>query len=103
MLGSLMVRLRARTPVRLTRKMSIGMAAHGNSVTTRKALDALFASAAGDYELLLIDDVSPDDTLDVFREARKLHANTRIFAFPTNLEYCNSVNAFLSHATGDYL
>lgn len=103
MLQSLMVRLLARTPVRLTRKLSIGMAAHGNSVTTRKALQALFASATGDYELLLIDDASPDDTLDGFREARKIHGNTRIFSFPSNLEYCNSVNAFLSHATGEYL
>lgn len=103
MLRSLIVRLQAGSPVRLTQKVSIGVAAHGNSATTRRALELLFASATGDYELLLIDDLSPDDTLDEFREARKLHRNTRLFAFPANLEYCNSVNAFLSHAAGDLL
>lgn len=79
------------------------MAAHGNSRTTWAALESLFSSASGNYELLLVDDASPDDTLDVFLEARKWHSNTRIFSFRSNLEYCESVNAFLSHARGDYL
>lgn len=83
--------------------LSVGMAAHGNSNTTRKALDALFASGAGHFELILVDDKSPDDTLDLFREARRWHRDTRIFSFSRNLDYCHSVNAFLSHARGDHL
>jgi GT2 family glycosyltransferase len=79
------------------------MAAHGNSATTRQALEALFASATGNFELILVDDKSPDDTLDVYRDARKWHANTRIFSFTQNLEYCESVNAILSHARGERL
>lgn len=94
---------RAHRPVALTESISIGMAAHGSAAMTYKALDALFASASGDFELILVDDASPDDTLDVFLEARKWHGNTRIFAFRENLEYCNSVNAFLSHAHGECL
>jgi GT2 family glycosyltransferase len=90
-------------PVPLTASTSIGMAAHGNARTTRTALDALFASAGGDFELILVDDASPDDALDVFREARGRHANTRIFSFKRNLDYGESVNAFLSHARGDSL
>jgi GT2 family glycosyltransferase len=83
--------------------MSVGMAAHGNSRTTRRALDALFASVPHNFELILVDDKSPDDTLEVFREARRWHANTRIFSFDRNLDYCESVNAILSHARGDYV
>lgn len=93
----------AAGPLRLAPSVSIGMAAHGNARTTRRALDALFASAAGDFELLLVDDTSPDDTLDVFFEARRRHANTRIYSFKSNLDYGESVNAFLSHAHGDNL
>jgi O-antigen biosynthesis protein len=94
----------ARTrAVPLSPAVSIGMAAHGNSRTTRRALDALFASATGDFELILVDDRSPDDTLEVFREAGRLHDNTRLFSFRQNLEYCESVNAFLCHARGDRL
>jgi GT2 family glycosyltransferase len=93
----------ARVPARLDAGVSIGMAAHGNARTTQKALDDLFCSASGDFELVLVDDRSPDDTLEVFRAARRRHRNTRIFAFRENLEYCQSVNAFLSHAKGELL
>ena len=51
----------------------------------------------------LVDDQSPDDTLEVFRDARRQHANTRVFSFKRNLDYGESVNAFLSHARGDRL
>ncbi|MBI1943343.1 MAG: glycosyltransferase [Betaproteobacteria bacterium] len=104
MLAQLLKRLR-RAPgtARLPASVSVGMAAHGNSATTWRALDALFASATGDFELLLVDDHSPDDTLAIFRQARDWHANTRIFSFTRNLEYCESVNAFLSHARGERL
>jgi len=98
--SSLLTRLRAQSPVRLSADVSIGMAAHGNAKTTREALEALFAAARGDFELVLVDDRSPDDTLEVYREAAKRHANTRIFSFDSNLEYCHSVNAFLSHGRG---
>ena len=77
------------------------MAAHGNAATTREALEVLLPSLAPDTELLLVDDQSPDDTLAVFREMRSRHSNTKVFAFDANLEYCESVNAILSHAKGD--
>lgn len=93
----------ASGPVALTPSVSIGMAAHGNSRTTRQALDALFASATGDFELILVDDRSPDDTLEVFLDARRKHGNTRVYSFKRNLDYGESVNAFLSHAKGDKL
>lgn len=104
LISQLLKRLRgAPAPARLAGSVSVGMAAHGNSATTWRALDALFASATGDFELVLVDDESPDDTLRIFREARSWHANTRIFSFTRNLEYCESVNAFLSHARGERL
>jgi GT2 family glycosyltransferase len=103
LLSSILTRLRAHSPVRLTSEVSVGMAAHGNAKTTRQALEALFAAAHGDFELILVDDRSPDEILEVYREAAGRHANTRIFSFASNLEYCHSVNAFLSHSRGERL
>jgi len=94
---------RVRVPANRPPSISVGIAAHGNSRTTRRALDALLHSISTDFELVLVDDKSPDDTLDVFKEARRWHANTRILSFSRNLDYCESVNAFLSHAHGDYM
>ncbi len=103
LLAPWLLRRRAGRPARLDARISIGMAAHGNAATTRAALEALFASASGDFELILVDDCSPDDVLAVYRDAAAWHANTRIYRFPENLEYGQSVNAFLSQAKGELL
>ncbi|MBI5107903.1 MAG: glycosyltransferase family 2 protein [Rhodocyclales bacterium] len=68
---------------------------------TVECLKSLFASVSGDFELLLIDDASPDGMLPLFREAAEFHPNTRIYHFPENLEYTQSVNCLLSEATGE--
>ena len=81
--------------------LSIGIAAHGNVDTTAECLKSLFASVAGDFELLLIDDASPDDMLSLYREAADFHPNTRIYRFPENLEYTHSVNCLLNEAGGE--
>ena len=89
--------------IRLGNDITIGMSAHGNYKTTRDALTALFLSVEGDYELILVDDCSPDSTLELFCCAADHHDNTRIFAFDSNLEYSGSLNAILSHASGKFI
>lgn len=81
--------------------LSIGVAAHGNVAITEECLKSIFASVAGDFELVLIDDASPDDVLPLFRDAAEFHPNTRIYRFPENLEYTQSVNCLLNEAQGE--
>lgn len=83
--------------------VTIGMSAHGNRETTARALDALFGSAEGEFELLLVDDCSPDDVLELFLKVRHQHPNTRILSFQQNLEYSGSLNAIFSHAKGRWV
>lgn len=90
-------------PVYLNEKISIGIAAHGNTAITTRCLEALFMSVRGEFELILIDDASPDETLKVFRDVPAIHNRTQIYSFDRNLEYSNSVNAILSHASGEYI
>lgn len=92
-------------PIHLDRDVTIATAAYGNTAVTALCLQALFRSAVGDYELLLIDDCSPDgDRMRaLYASARAQHANTRIFSFSENLEYSGSVNAVLSHARGQWV
>ena len=81
--------------------LSIGVAAHGNVETTAECLECLLDSIGGDFELLLIDDQSPDDMLSLYRAAAGLHPNTRIYRFDDNLEYTHSVNCLLNEASGE--
>jgi GT2 family glycosyltransferase len=95
----------ASAPMALGEEVTIATAAYGNVETTRSCLKCLFQSASGPYELILIDDCSPDSGAirSLYAEARKHHANTKIFSFSENLEYSGSLNAILSHATGDWV
>jgi len=84
-------------------ELSIGISAYGNAKVTRQCLDSLLDSAEGDFELILVDDCSPDhgETTELFRSVLPRHRNTRVFSFRRNLEYSGSLNCILSHATGD--
>ena len=92
-------------PLNLSDDVSIATAAHGNVATTRVCLEALFRSAAGNFELILVDDCSPDsgETRSLFLDTKRRHANTKIFSFLDNLEYSGSLNAILSHARGRWV
>ena len=80
-------------------QLSVGMAAYGNARITAFALECLFAAAGGDFELILVDDNSPDETLKLFHAAADRHRDTKLFHFPENREYSGSLNTVLSHAT----
>ncbi len=88
-------------PCRLDASITIGMAAYGNFNTTLFALRALLASASGDFELILVDDNSPDETGLLFEQVAHVHRNTRVFRFPRNFEYSGSLNTVLSHSRGN--
>jgi GT2 family glycosyltransferase len=89
----------------LSEEVSIATAAYGNAKATAVCLDAILSSASGSYELILVDDCSPDngETRALFEATRARHANTKIFCFTQNLEYSGSVNAVLSHAVGRWV
>lgn len=89
--------------VHLDRTVTVGISAHGNASITLIALRALFNAADGDFELLLVDDCSPDhgQLRDLFLQTCSERSNTRVFSFTKNLEYSGSLNCILSHASGE--
>jgi GT2 family glycosyltransferase len=89
--------------MRLGGDVTVGMSAYGNYQTTSEALNALFNSAEGEFELLLVDDCSPDDTLSLFLGAKHRHPHTKVISFDRNLEYSGSLNAIFSHAGGKWV
>lgn len=91
-------------PIKLDESLSIGIAAYGNSNATRRCLEAIFRSAEGNFELILINDNSPDDglTAKLYRWASSIHSNTAIYETKErNIEYSGSVDLVLNHAQGD--
>ena len=83
--------------------LTIGVSAHGNHQITKHCLNSIFGSLDGNFELILVDDCSPDngEIFQLFLEAADRHKNTKIFRFSENLEYSGSLNCILSHANGE--
>lgn len=90
-------------PVHCDSLLTVGMAAHGNITTTLFALRALLASMNGSFELILVDDASPDETGTLFELLPNVHGNTKVFRFTKNVEYSGSLNTILSHASGEQI
>lgn len=89
----------------LDAKITVGISAYGNASIALIALRALLNAAEGDFELILVDDCSPDQgqLRDLFLQTRDERANTKVFSFKRNLEYSGSLNCILSHARGDHV
>ena len=84
-------------------KVTIGVAAYGNLEITKKCIEAIKNSIDGNFEIILVDDFSPDDGLikDYFLSLKKEFKDIKIFYFSENLGYIQSVNCILSHAAGN--
>jgi GT2 family glycosyltransferase len=88
--------------IKLDSNITIGISAYGNLKATGVCIQSLLSSAEGDFELILVDDCSPDNgqISQLFLSVAEKHANTTVFRFDTNLEYSGSLNCILSHASG---
>jgi len=86
----------------INEKITIGVAAYGNVEASKICLNKIFESIKDNFELILVDDCSPDKnkTKDLFLSVKNRHANTKVFSFDKNKEYTESVNCILCHATG---
>jgi glycosyltransferase involved in cell wall biosynthesis len=62
---------------------------------------ALLAQHYEDYELILVDDCSSDETAPAVRELLKVHAKVRLIRFSRNFGFDTAVSAGLDSALGD--
>ena len=85
------------------KKVTIGVATYGNLEITKKCIEAIKNSIDGNFEIILVDDCSPDNGLikEYFLSLKNDFKDLKIFYFSENLGYIQSVNCILSHATGE--
>lgn len=96
---------------RLTPYVTIVSVLYRKAKEVRYFLEGLYCQDfAGRYEILLIDDVSPDDSVEVVREferwvpeARRQQVDLRIVRNQKNLGNCGSRNRGIAEARGDII
>jgi glycosyltransferase involved in cell wall biosynthesis len=86
-----------RTPL-----VTIGVPVFNGAASLRQALDSLLAQTLGDFELLLADNASTDDTAEICREYARCDHRVRVHRHPRNLGVGRNWNFVAARARGRY-
>ena len=84
-------------------KITVGVAAYGNLEATKKCIESIKNSLDGNFEIILVDDFSPDkgEIKNYFLNLKKEFKDIKVFYFTENLGYTQSVNCILSNSTSE--
>jgi len=85
------------------RKISVIMTAYNTSHLVEAAVESVLAQTHKNFELMVIDDASNDDTLDVLKALAAKDQRIRIFHSPVNHGTYWSKNWCLSQADGEFV
>ena len=69
----------------------------------RDAVESILSQTFADFELLLINDCSPDNSLDICREYEKKDSRVRVIDMPRNMGVAAVRNAGIAEAKGKYI
>ncbi len=82
-------------------KVSVVMAVHNGQEHLPAALDSLWQQSLADFELLVVDDGSTDDTARILADCTD--SRLRVLTHPAQQGLAASLNAGLQQAVGDYV
>lgn len=69
----------------------------------QEALDSLYAQTYQDFEIILCDDGSSDNTYEIAEENRRLHPNIVLLRNPRNIGLNQTLNNCLAVSKGEYI
>lgn len=81
----------------------MGLPTYQRAHTLRRAIDSVLAQTYGNFELILSDNASQDDTDAICEEYRQLDPRVRYFRQATNVGPIENFNSLLQRARGDYI
>lgn len=82
--------------------VSIGMPVYNGSKLIRRALDSLLAQDYPNFELIISDNVSTDNTWDILQEYASRDARIKLYRNTLNKGMAYNFNRVYELATGDY-
>lgn len=87
----------------MTPKISVIMGIYNCASTLQEALDSLYAQTFQDFEIILCEDGSSDNTYQVAEENTQIHKNIVLLKNETNKGLNYTLNRCLSVAKGKYI
>ena len=89
--------------VKEQKKVSIILPVYNASRTIRGTVDSVLRQSYQNYELIIIEDCSRDDSLLIIRQYEQLNPKIRVLANPENkgVAFCRNIG--IREASGDYI
>lgn len=67
-----------------------------------KAIDSILSQTYKDFELIIVNDCSTDNTLDIIRKYEKIDSRIKVYSNTTNQKLPKTLNNGFKHASGEY-
>lgn len=89
--------------IKKTRTISVAMAIYNCAPTLREAIDSIVNQTYKDWELILCDDCSTDNTLDIAKEYETKYDNILVLKNERNIGLPASLNHCIEYAQGAFI
>ncbi|MDD5052225.1 MAG: glycosyltransferase family 2 protein [Sulfuricurvum sp.] len=83
--------------------ISIAMATYNGEIFLHKQLDSILKQTYSNFELIICDDHSTDNTLKILTEYSKHDSRIRIYSNPINIGFVKNFEKALALCTGEYI
>ena len=87
-----------KTPV-----ISVLMATHNSESTIRESIESILSQKYKNFEFLILDDSSSDNTLSIIKSYQKIDERIIVFENKKNIGLTKSLNILIEKSRGDYL
>ncbi len=88
--------------VKTSKKVSIVLPVYNGGVRVGQSIDSILSQTYTNFELILVNDCSTDNTLQIFEKYAKLDNRIIVINNPVNLKLPLSLNIGFENACGDY-
>jgi glycosyltransferase involved in cell wall biosynthesis len=83
-------------------KVSIGLPIYNSQKFIRKRLENILSQTFNDFELVISDNASTDDTVKICKEFMKKDSRIKLYVQNKNIGQFNNYNFILDHVLGEY-
>lgn len=84
-------------------KVSVILPVYNGAEHVSNSIDSVLAQTFSDFEFIIVNDCSTDNTWDILKSYALRDERIRIFSNDVNLKLPRTLNEGFSHATGEYL
>lgn len=83
--------------------ISVAVATYNGSLFIREQLDSILTQTYPNVEIIIVDDCSTDNTVDILKEYLEIHKNIQLYVNDENLGVNKTFNKALTFCHGDFI